>query len=55
MFLNDKYIYNCRTHTMETEKFRIFSAPGATIWLDNLRVAIKKLRSVNARFTNRLS
>ena len=42
MFLNDKYIYNLSyTHNGNGNSFEFLVPPGATIWLDNLRVAIK--------------
>ena len=42
MFLNDKYIYNLSyTHNGNGNSFGFLVPPGATIWLDNLRVAIK--------------
>lgn len=42
MFLNDKYIYNLSyTHNGNGNSFGFLVHPGATIWLDNLRVAIK--------------
>ena len=42
MFLNDKYIYNLSyTHNGNGNSFGFLVPPGATLWLDNLRVAIK--------------
>lgn len=42
LFLNDRYIYNFQyENTFLGNSFGFLVPPGATVWLDNLRVALK--------------
>lgn len=51
-FVNDQYIYNCRHEsTVSGNSFGFIVPSKATVWVDNLRVAVKKSKSQSQKLS----